>query len=168
MRKLILCLTVLTFFFSPLMAVATTIPATPAGSVPPGFFTRQITALKVQDLRKMLGRKLSLKERISFLLLKKKLRKQAAEGKDPGEGSFVAGLIAGGLFLAGLLFPPLLIGSFIAAIIAVASAGPVLRKNPGNKKAKTGQIIGWITIGLFLLLLALIVAILASLDFGWG
>lgn len=168
MRKLFLCLTVLAFYFSPQPVMATSIPAYPAGTVLPGLSVKKITELKSKELRQLLGRKLTLKEKISFLFLKKQLKKKAAERKDPGEGTFVAGLIGGGLFLAGLLFPPLLIGSLIAAIIAVGSAGPVLRKDPGNKKAKTGQILGWITIGLFLALLALAVAILSTLSWGWG
>ena len=79
------------------------------------------------------------------------------EGKI-GENAYVAGLIAIGLLVAGMLFPPLLIGSFIAAIVAIASGSKALKIEPGNKKAKTGRLLGWIT--LFIFLLALIAAIL--------
>lgn len=87
------------------------------------------------------------------------------EGKT-GENAFVAGLLAVGLFLTGLLFPPLLIGSFIAAIVAIVSGSKALKLDPGNKKAKTGRLLGWITMFTFVLLLIaalLIIALFTSL-----
>ena len=109
--------------------------------------------MKLKDLKKALGRKLTLKEKIAFLVLKHKAKK--AEEKDPGESAFIMGVVSIGLFIAGIFLPYVIIGAFIAAILALIMGG--LAKKPGsdNRKAKMAQLLGGITlIGIAVVLLA--------------
>lgn len=158
MRKLLFILAVLTLLIPSMPVWAITAPASATTVNPSPSLLTKLSTWKEKDLRKQLGRKLTVKEKVAFFMLKKKTRKMAKEEGKTGENAYVAGLLAIGLFVAGILFPPLLIGSFIAAIVAVASGSKALKIEPGNKKAKTGRLLGWIT--LFLFLLSLIGAIL--------
>jgi hypothetical protein len=146
MRKATFFLAVLIFFLPALPVLATTSPASLNGASPSVTLLKKVSTYKEKELRKQLGRKLTLKEKVAFFLLKKKAKKMAAEEGKTGENSFVAGLIAIGLLVTGLFFAPLLIGSLIAAIVAIASGSKALKIEPVNKKARTGRLLGWITI----------------------
>lgn len=160
MRKVIVFLAVLIFYLPSLPVKAMSIPVSANGPVTPASLMKKISTYKERDLRKTLGRKLTLKEKVAFYLLKKKAKKMHREEGKPGENAYVAGLIAIGLLVTGLLFPPLLIGSLIAGIVAVASGSKSLKLDPGNKKAKTGKLLGWITIAAIIgLVIALMILV---------
>lgn len=168
MRKFLFFLAVLTFLVPALPAWAITSPASAVAAVnpTPSLFTK-ISTWKEKDLRKQIGRKLTVKEKVAFFFLKKKARKMAKEEGKTGESAYVAGILAIGLLVAGMLFPPLLIGSFIAAIVAIASGSKALKIEPGNKKAKTGRLLGWITLFIFVLLLIAAILVIALLTSFW-
>jgi hypothetical protein len=167
MRKFLFFLAVLTFLIPALPALAITAPAHTTTVTPSPSLLTKLSTWKEKDLRKQLGRKLTVKEKVAFFLLKKKARKMAKEEGKIGENAYVAGLLAIGLLVAGMLFPPLLIGSFIAAIVAVVSGSKALRLEPGNKKAKTGRLLGWITLFVFLLLVIAAILIISLLTSMW-
>jgi hypothetical protein len=146
MRNLIFLMAVLTLLAAAVPAMAITTPSSGSVKNPPVSLVKKISTYKEKDLRKQLGRKLTLKEKVAFFFLKKKAKKMAAEEGKTGENSFVAGLIAIGLLVTGLFFAPLLIGSLVAAIVAITSGSKSLKLEPGNKKARTGRLLGWITI----------------------
>lgn len=167
MRKFLFFLAVLTFLIPALPAMAITAPANTTTVTPSPSLLTKLSTWKEKDLRKQLGRKLTVKEKVAFFMLKKKARKMAKEDGKSGENAFVAGILAIGLLLTGLLFAPLLIGSFIAAIVAIVSGSKALKLDPGNKKAKTGRLLGWITLFVFFLLLIAAILLISLLNSFW-
>lgn len=149
-------------FISPAPAGASTIPATHSAMIPPGAFYKKIASLKVKDLQKMLGRKLTLKEKVSFFILKQKVRHKAKESNSDGQSAFIVGLVALGLLVIGLFVPYVIVGSLVAAILAIVMGSMTKKKNPDDPKAKAGQLLGWITLGLIALLLIIAAIIISS------
>lgn len=166
MKKYLLFLAVLIMLAPAMPVFAISAPATSTIVPSPSLLTK-LSTWKEKDVRKQLGRKLTLKEKIAFFFLKKKARKMAKEEGKTGESAYVAGILAIGLLVAGMLFPPLLIGSFIAAIVAIASGSKALKIDPGNKKAKTGRLLGWITMIIFVLILIAAILVIALLTSFW-
>lgn len=154
MRKFILYTVLLCLQFTLAeRSFATNTPGSTVVSVYPEGLTKKISSMKLKDLKKALGRKLTLKEKIAFLVLKHKAKK--AEKSDAGESAFIVGVIAIGLFVVGLFIPYVIIGALIAAILALIMGG--LAKEPGadNRKAKMAQLLGGITlIGIAVVILA--------------
>lgn len=171
MRKCLFILAVFTMLLPAIPVFAISLPGATIPGPSPTLFTR-ISSLKEKDLRKQLGRKLTIKEKVAFFFLKKKAKKLAKEESKSGESAFVAGLIAIGLLVTGLFFPPLLIGSLVAAIVAVSSGSKALKLDRGNKKARTGRLLGWITIicliGLVILTLIALAIFADFLDSMFG
>ena len=122
-----------------------------------------IFSMKVKDVEKFIGRKLSLKERIAYKIFKHRIFKAAQknDNSDKGQLSFILGIV--GLVI--LFIPYLGLVALPCAILAVVFGYEARRADPSNRKARTGIILGWITIGLFVLALLLAIAILSSITF---
>ena len=83
----------------------------------------------MKDVQKLIGRKLSLKEKVAFVAFKqlhKKLVRSAP--KDPAQTAFTLGLI--GLLV--LIVPILNLASLPLAIIAISMGSRVKREDPGK------------------------------------
>lgn len=81
--------------------------------------------------------------------------------KDKGQTAFILSLIG----IISLVIPFVSILSLPLAIIGLIMGYNAKRDDPTNKKAKTAIILGWITIGI-LLLLTFIVVLILLLPFG--
>jgi len=109
-----------------------------------------------KDIEQLIGRELSIKEKLSFQLLKKKLKNNPNlkfhQAKDElrTEGLAVAGFICSliGIFFAGLVFGTL------AVIFGIVALGKI-KRNPETKKGR-GLAIAAIVIGLVVLPLTII------------
>jgi hypothetical protein len=123
---------------------------------------KNISSLKVRDLEKLVGRKLTLKEKIAFVLLKKKLRNEEDKGSKEGKTAFSFGIAAVAFLILGLFVPYVILGSLIAGIVAVVMGSSALKKNPNDRKAHSAKLLGWITLGLIALLLILIAIALSA------
>lgn len=161
MRKFILYTILLCLQFTlPESSYAT---STPAGSVSieyPGSLNKKISQMKMKDLKKALGRKLTFKEKIAFLVLKHKAKK--AESKDEGESALTMGFISIGLLLVGLFVPYVIIGAFVAAILALVMGGMAKKQGSDNRKAKLAQLLGGITlISIAVIILAAVLLVAA-------
>ncbi len=127
-----------------------------------------ITHLSVKEIEKLAGRKLSFKEKIAVKIYKhnpslynqyadsteeKKLEKKALWSKWLGIGSLI------GLFIPG-------VGalSLPAAIIAIVFGASTKDKVKNKRNSRQGITFGIITLGIILLLAALVVVIVASLG----
>lgn len=121
-----------------------------------------ISSLKIKQLQKIAGRKLTLKEKIGFLLLKHKLKHQDKNEKMPGNTAFALALIGLGLLVAGLFIPYIILGSVVASILAIALGSSAYKQNHADKKAHTAKIIGWLTLGVIVLLTLIAVIIIAT------
>ncbi len=123
---------------------------------------KNISSLRIKDMEKVAGRKFSLTEKIGFLLLKRKLKQQEDTGSREGRTAFSFGLAAAALLILGLFVPYLILGSLVASIVAVVMGSSAVKKNPNDRKAHSGRLLGWITLGLFALILILIAIALSS------
>jgi hypothetical protein len=125
-----------------------------------------IPATTVKDLQKSLGRKLSLKEKISWELLKTQFKqdgppealiRKANTHAVLGFAFSLAGLIIFPLFLIpGLLFSQ--------SALRAEAVDPEILTRTNYRLAKAGKIISYIGLGLLLLGIVIIIAILAA----WG
>jgi hypothetical protein len=136
-------------------------------TTPPTQPLRIIASLKIKDIQKLTGRKLTLKEKIAVLLLKRKIRQHANDDTQPGKTALIIAIVGLGLLLLGLLVPYLIFGSLVAAIIAIVLGSSAKKVNPSDTKAHSAVLIGWITLGLIALLLLLVALIIASWAWYW-
>lgn len=119
----------------------------------------QLGTLKVKDIEKKLGRKLSIKEKIAFFIIKK----SNAE-KNPGKTALIFGIVGAALLLIGLFVPYVILGSLAAAIVAVVIGSGAKKQNPDDKRARAATLLGWITLGAIALLVILAAIVIAA----WG
>ena len=124
-----------------------------------------IAKMKIKEAEKLLGRKLTLKEKIAFKIAQWKLKKglkAKAEGKSSkGQTAFVLSLI--GLCL--LIVPYAGIASLPLAIIGLVMGSQAKKADPDDTKAKTAIILSLVTLGLIVLAFLLVLAIIASGGF---
>jgi hypothetical protein len=123
---------------------------------------KKMALLKVRDLERLAGRKLTIKEKIGFLILKKKTRNQEAAPKSKGKTALIFGIAGIALFIIGIFAPFVIIGSLIAAIVAVVLGSSAAKKDPKDRKAHSAKLLGWITLGLIALLMVLVVVYVAA------
>ena len=149
----------------------------------------KIATYKLKDLQKLAGRKFTFKEKVSFWLLKGKIKNSGtngfskslagkilnksvarkhksanpAEAGSLGQTAFIFGLIAAGLLVAGLFLPYIIIGSLVSAILAIVLGTLGSKKDPSDAKAKVGKLLGWITLGLIVILFAIVILAFASI-----
>ena len=121
---------------------------TPAGN--PSF--------KIRDIERILGRKLDLKEKLGFLIVKHKVKKTIEKSVKPNAGktAFILGLIG----LIALFIPIVNLASLPLAIMAISIGSKARRANPDDRKARTAITLGIITLSLFFLIAILVALIL--------
>lgn len=154
-------------------------------SITPGFEQKNGKAFFSMNLSKLetkSGRKLSFIQKLSLKLVQSKLKKQIRKGKtlqmpekfanNNGNMSFIFGLTGIGLLLlffvlagsaAGALV--LFLAAFIAAILAIVFGSLGKRSDKSDRKAKTGALLGWITLAIMAFLFILAAIVLASWSF---
>lgn len=163
-------------------------PPNPGGSHYLQAVLEKIATYKVKDLQKLTGRKFTVKEKISFWLLKRQLKKRdktefsktlaaklfykkdkqqrgtaiPEEKNSKGQTAFIFGLIGAILLVAALFVPYIIIASLVSAILAIALGTVAYNRDRSDVKAKTGKLLGWITLGLFAILLIVVVIALSS------
>lgn len=140
--------------FISLQALSATLPIEPVNKGQAAIH-KKIISLKVRDIQRITGKKLSLKQKIVFGLLKRKLKRQNEEVSSKGQLALTFGIIGAALLIGGLFVGALLIGSLIAAIAAIVIGSVAKKKNPDDRKALAGVLLGWITLGLIVALLLL-------------
>lgn len=128
----------------------------------------KIASMKTKEAEQVLGRKMTLKEKLSFKIAQYKFKK-ALKDKEKGKASkgqtaFILSLIS----LCVLFIPYLAIASLPLAIVGIVMGAQAKKENPNDKKANTAIILGIITLGIIVLAFILVIAILASFSWGWG
>ncbi|MES1216919.1 MAG: hypothetical protein ABUT20_15495 [Bacteroidota bacterium] len=125
----------------------------------------RLAKMKIKEAEKILGRKLTLKEKIAFkiaqLKIKKGLKAKAEGTPSKGQTAFILSLI--GLCL--LIVPYAGIASLPLAIIGLVMGSKAKKENPDDNKAKTAIILSLVTLGLIVLAVLLVIAIIASGGF---
>jgi hypothetical protein len=146
--------------------------ALPAGSTPVSpaetasshqeTLPKKIQSLKVKDLQKQLGRKLTLKEKITFWVLKNKLKKSSGDKQSQGQIALIFGIIGAGLLVLSLVVPYIIFGSLAAAIVAIVLGSVAYKNDPSDRKAFAAKLLGWITLAAIAFLFILAAIIVAS------
>lgn len=126
----------------------------------------KISSLKIKEIKKNTGKKFNLIEKISFKLfqhqLKKELNKSISdEPSKKGKTSKILGII--GLVL--LFVPYATLAALPLSIIAIVTGTDAAKENPNDKNARTGKILGWITLGLFVVFLLAALLFIAYAGF---
>ena len=128
-------------------------------------FLKKIASLHIKDLQKLAGRKFSLKEKISFLILKKSLKHKTGDSQSKGQTALIFGIGALVLLIIGLFVPFVILGALVSSILAIVVGTAALKKDRSDTNALVGKLLGWITLGLIALLLILAVIIISSSGF---
>ena|SRR5689334_16120653 len=156
------------FIICGFMALPSTVLASTI--IPPGTATiypeevyKKLASLTIKEVQKLIGRKMTLKEKVSFLVLKHTSRKPAQTKK--GNTAFIFGIVGLGLLVLALFAPFLILGSIAAAIVAIILGSNAKRLDPSDGKARSAVLMGWITLGAIALLL--ILATIAAATWGW-
>ncbi len=120
---------------------------------------KKFTSLKIKEVQKLIGRKLTIKEKISFLILKATSKKK--DKTNQGATALGFGIVALATLVIGLFVPYVIIVALVASILAIVLGSMAKKQDPSDKKAHGGLILGWITlalIALFLIVAAIVVA----------
>jgi hypothetical protein len=170
-RFLIVVAAFLIYFNATAASIPATIPvensslATPGNS---GYILSKISALKIKQVEKLLGRKLKLKEKIAFKVYqwkaKKGLLNKKTDKPQKGKTAMILGIIGLGL----IFIPYVSLAAIPCAVLAIVFGNQARKENPEDGKAKAGVILGWVTIGIFIIVLAIVIAILSTFTWGWG
>lgn len=126
---------------------------------------KNIATMKLKEFQGLLGRKLTFKEKVGFFVLKHKMKHQQKDADKQGQTAYILGLVGLGLFVAGLFVPYVILGSLVAAILAIVTGSMARKKDGDNRKANAGKLLGWITLGL--IVLVYIVALLWITSWGF-
>ena len=121
---------------------------------------QKLASLKVKEIQKLIGRKLTLKERVSLWILKHTPAKPAESKK--GNTALIFGIVGMGLLLIGLFVPFVVLGAIPAAIVAIILGSNAKKLDASDGKARAAVLLGWITLGAIALLLILAAIVLAS------
>jgi hypothetical protein len=138
------------------------VPASHNTGIPVEDIYKKIASLKIKDIQKSIGRKLTLKEKISFFIVKQKLRHSSKQPVNAGDVSLILGIASLVFILLALLLPYLLSVSIATAIVAIVTGHRTRKKDPANKNAKLGKILGWITLGLITAFFIVLIIAFAS------
>ena len=123
-----------------------------------------LVKMKTADIEKMLGRKLKFKEKIALKILKFKNRKTNFEDTPSKDGKTAQTLGIIGI-ISFFVFP---FATIPLAILAIVYGKKAMKKNPNDKKAHTGVVLGIVTLGLILLFAIALIIVLSTLTLGWG
>lgn len=155
---IILC----SLFLNVIPSTAATSPSPTTSIIPIEKLYKKIASLKIKDVQKLTGKKLSLKEKIGFLILKHKAKHAPKEERKPGETAFTFGVLALVLLVLGFFVPYVILGSLIASILAIVTGSVAVKRNSNDRKGYAGKLMGWITLGIIALFLIIAVAVIAS------
>lgn len=140
--------------------VRSSTPVLPANTRFPAQVYQKIGSLKIREVQKLIGRRLTLKEKISFLALKHTSKKQ--EQRSKGSTALGFGIAALAILLMGLFVPFVIWLSLPAAILAIIIGSKAKKLDPSDKKAHTAVTLGWVAIGIFVLIGIAVIIVLSS------
>ncbi len=168
MKKLIIWSVLCCLLTTPLISAVVYSPSVTAAAdrpVPNDVLLKKISSLKIKDLQRLTGKKLTLKEKIAFLILKKRLKHKTGDNQSKGQTALIFGIGAIALFIIGLFVPFVILGSLVSSILAIVVGTVARKKDRSDNNALVGKLLGWITLGLIALLFILAVIIITSSSF---
>ena len=172
MKKIFIITSILFFFLQP--APATNKLSVPGNNSPVLTMTPQlqgISDLKIKQVEKLLGRKLTFKEKLGIKFYQWKIKRSITHGndreyKDKGKTALLFGIIG----LASLLLSPVvflgILPSLAFGFAALWLGKKAKKENPHDKKAQSAITLGWITLGIITAATVFIVIYLSTLSWG--
>ena len=125
----------------------------------------QLATVKPKEAEKILGRKMTLREKLALKIAQGKLKK-ALKSKEEGKSSKgQTAMILGIIGIACIIIPYGILASIPLGILAIVLGSQARRENKNDGKAQTGIILGIVTLGLVALAIILDAIWLAS--WGW-
>jgi hypothetical protein len=134
-------------------------------SLLPGDKTPDLSRLSRKEFEKITGRKMTMKEKVAFRYYKilNSNPLNTKKGKSsPGKTAFVLGIISCSLLVVSFFFFYALLAAIPLAIIAIIKGSKASKENPDDKKARTGMILGWVSLGLAIVWTILAVIAIAT------
>jgi hypothetical protein len=148
-------------------AVNNPVTVSPEMPINPANLISQFASLKMKEVQKLVGRKLTIKEKIGVKIYQWKLKKEVRKKKARSQsGKGQAAMILGIAGLALLFVPFLNIAAIPCMILAIVFGYQAKKANPDDRQAKTGIILGWIGVGIVVLATLLLIAIFAGFTVG--
>ena len=147
-------------FFSTSVFASITAPfpnTTSAQTIDGSVSISTFASLKMKEVEKLIGRKLKLKEKIAVKIAQWKIRNEIE--KDDGKTAQLLGILGA----ASLFIPFINLASIPLSILAVVIGSKAKRKDPTNRKARTGVTLGIATLA-FILVIGLIVALVLTIG----
>lgn len=150
-----------------LLTLPSTLPATVIAPMPKTTVLlspetqQKLASLKTKEIQKIIGRKLTFKEKVSLFILRHTGVKKAQNKQ--GNTALIFAICGLALLILGLFLPYVLLGSLVAAIVAVVLGSVAKKQDPSDKKARAGALLGWITLGAIALLLILVAIALTTI-----
>lgn len=144
---------------SAVVPMATEIPANShAAIVLPNSTSKTLLSKKTSALKRFTAR---MQQKMQLWMLKHLTpKKPGKEGsKDLAQTAMILSIIG----LAAILIPYINIASIPLAILGLVFGYKALRENPNSRKAKTAVILGWVTIGLWVLIGMLVLLFISAL-----
>ena len=127
--------------------------------VPKQNVTQPQSKLQPKQLQELLGRKLTLKEKVALKIFRWKQVKAEPDPKDSsrtGRTAKTLGIIA----LAALLIFPL--ATLVCGILAIVFGQQAKKINPDDRNAKAGIIMGIIALGVLVLFVAALIVLISA------
>ena len=129
------------------------------------FTWEQLATMKPKEAEKILGHKMTLREKLALKIAQGKLKK-ALTSKEEGKSSKgQTAMILGIIGIACIIIPYGILASIPLGILAIVLGSQAKRENKNDGKAQTGIILGIVTLGLVALAIILVAIWLAS--WGW-
>jgi hypothetical protein len=125
-----------------------------------------IANLSIKEFEKLNSVQLSFREKIGYRILQQQLKKEKIRNNEVTKSSKgQTALILGIAGLVALLIPVVIFASIPLAILAIVFGNQAKKENPNDRKGKTGALLGWITLGLFVIALFVVISVLNGF---WG
>lgn len=174
MRKYLL-LTLIAISFNSSFSHAAIVIMDPAPSISNAISPPDISRLSMKEIQQLVGRKLTIKEKIGVKLFQWKLKKAASAGKvDKKDNTASLALIFSivglaaflGIFIFGVGGLGLLV--LLGSLLGLIFGNKAKRDDPGNKKAKAAVTLAWITLGLIVVSFILLVIAFSGASWSFG
>jgi hypothetical protein len=125
-----------------------------------------LSKLKARDIEKMIGRRLTIKEKITWMLMRHRFKKAKSSRPDVDIAKKARKAKTFGILSLISLFVPLLgLAAIPFAIVAIVMGSDVKKVDPGNRDARTAITLGIVTLAVFVAIIFLVVAVISALTF---
>jgi hypothetical protein len=125
----------------------------------------QLATMKPKEAEKILGKKMTLREKLALKIAQGKLKKALKSNEEGKSSKGQTAMILGIIGIACIVIPYGILASIPLGILAIVLGSQAKRENKNDSKAQTGIILGIVTLGLVGLAIILVAIWLAS--WGW-